>query len=368
MAPKTDPLSAGGPLLEWFGKASRDLPWRRDYEPYAVLVSEVMLQQTQMDRVCEYFTRWMRLFPTPQALAEASEEAVLKAWEGLGYYSRAKNLRRAAAIIAHEHAGRVPEDPDTLRGLPGIGPYTAGAVASIAYNHPLPAVDANVERVLSRLCDVDLPVKSPAAKARFRALVMEIMPEGRARDFNQALMELGALVCTKNPRCAVCPLRDLCLARRFGVTAERPLPGAKTAYEGLEIVTGVLMHKGRIFIQKRMDTGAWAGLWEFPGGRLEPGETPEQGIVREYLEETEFVLSVKEKLGIVRHAYTRYRITMHCFLCALDAGEAPEPVLHAASAFAWMSPRRLDTPAMPAGHRKLLHAFGERIFAAMEDL
>ncbi len=366
MPRNADYAAAGPPLLEWFRRESRDLPWRKDYEPYAVLVSEVMLQQTQMERVRGYFERWMRLFPTPKALAEAPEEAVLKAWEGLGYYSRARNLRRAAEVIAREHAGRVPDDIATLRRLPGVGPYTAGAVASIAYNQPLPAVDANVERVLSRLCDVDLPVKSPAAKARFHELCLEIMPAGQARDFNQALMELGALVCGKNPRCGICPVSGFCLAHRFGITAERPLPGQKTVYEPLEIVSGVLVHRGRIFVQKRLDDGIWGGLWEFPGGRLEAGETPEQGIVREYLEETEFRLAPPEKLGLVRHGYTRYRIAMHCFLCRLSTMEAPPSAQHAATASAWLTFRELESPAMPAGHRKLLHAFGDRIAAAVE--
>ncbi len=364
---RPEPAEVGRLLCRWFARNGRDLPWRRDYAPYAVLVSEIMLQQTQMDRVTAYFERWMERFPSLQALADAPEEAVLKAWEGLGYYSRARNLHRAAGLILHGHGGNIPADPQTLRRLPGIGPYTAGAVASIAHNRPEPAVDANAERVLARLWDVDLPVKSLQGQARFRELAGGLMAGGEPRVTTQAVMELGALVCGKRPDCNRCPLEGLCLARQYGITAERPLPGKKTEYLPLEIVTGVLLHEGRIFIQKRPENGVWGGLWEFPGGRLEAGETPEQGVTREFLEETELHLQVREKLGIIRHAYTRYRIIMHCFLCSLNPEPSRPAALHAATENAWLTLPELEVPAMPAGHRKLLHAFGPRIAKALEE-
>ena len=342
-------------LLDWFRKNQRDLPWRGSYAPYQVLVSEFMLQQTQMERAALYFERFVRRFPTLESLAAAEADEVLKAWEGLGYYSRARNLHKTAQIIMREHGGRVPDSPEALRALPGVGEYTAGAVLSIAFNRPAIAVDANVERVFSRLFDVAAPVKSIAAAGFIRSMAEALIPAGEARDFNQALMELGALVCGKKPRCAVCPLIRFCQAERLGITAERPIPGKKTSYSTLEVVTGVLAHGGRIFIQKRLDCGVWAGFWEFPGGRLEEGETPEAAIVREFAEETEFRVRPVRYLGLVRHAYTRYKIAMHCFICALEEEDAPgfpEPRLHAATEYRWIEAKGIDAFTLPAGHRK----------------
>ena len=351
-------------LLDWFGRNMRPLPWRKTYGPYEVWISEVMLQQTQMERAVAYYERWMRRFPDVRSVAGANPDDLLKAWEGLGYYSRVRNLQRAAQEIMHRHNGEVPLDHGALLALPGIGEYTAGAILSIAGNEAVPAVDANVERVLARLFDIDAPVKSPIASDYIRHMAAALIPSGRARMFNQALMELGALVCGRKPRCGACPLAGFCQAQRLNIVADRPVPGKKYGYSALEIISGVLMHKGRIFIQKRLDSGVWAGLWEFPGGRLEPGEEPAEGIVREFLEETEFPVAVKKYLGLVRHAYTRYRITMHCFVCDLavpglpaEDGGFPEPVLHAATEYCWVHPTELERYTLPAGHRKLLDAW-----------
>ncbi len=351
-------------LLAWFDLHQRALPWRTTYDPYAVWLSEIMLQQTQMERAVEYFERWMRRFPSLNSVAESSLEEVLKAWEGLGYYSRARNLHKAARMIQERHGGVPPSDYASLRALPGIGDYTAGAILSIAFNQPVPAVDANVERVFSRLFDIDAPVKSAVASDFIRQMARMLIPPGKARVFNQALMELGALVCGKKPLCASCPVSARCQARRLGIVAERPVPGKKVTYAALEIISGVLVHQGRLFLQKRQDSGVWAGFWEFPGGRLEAGETPEQGVVREFMEETEFAVKVQTSLGIVRHAYTRYRIRMHCFICAfadsVGGRDFPEPVLHAASAYRWVLPDELTAEGgyvLPAGHRKMLDAW-----------
>jgi A/G-specific adenine glycosylase len=340
-------------LLDWFAAHGRDLPWRRDYAPWAVLVSETMLQQTRMDRVVPFFLRFMERFPTPAALADAPEEEVLKLWEGLGYYARARNLAAAARAMVRECAGRVPREPAALRGLPGVGPYTAAAVASIAYELDTPLVDANVERVLARVFDVDESLATAAGKRKIAALAADLLPPGRARDFNQALMELGALVCSKAPRCPDCPLAGLCEARRLDIVAERPVRSPRQAIAPLTVCTGVLAHAGRIFVQKRPTPGVWAGLWEFPGGRVEPGETPEAAVVREFREETEFAVRVAEPLGLVRHGYTTYRVALHCFLLQLANGR-PEPVLHAADAYRWADAADLSSLAFPAGHRKLL--------------
>lgn len=349
-------------LLDWFGRNMRPLPWRRGYSPYQVWISEIMLQQTQMERAVVYFERWMRRFPDVRSVAGADIDEVLKLWEGLGYYSRARNLHKAAREIVFRHGGELPLDHAALLALPGIGEYTAGAVLSIAGNEPLPAVDANVERVFARLFDIDAPVKSPIAADYIRHMAGALIPPGRARLFNQALMELGALVCGRNPRCGECPLARFCQARRLNIVADRPMPGKKYGYTALEIISGVLVHEGRVFIQKRLESGVWAGLWEFPGGRLEPGEEPGRGIVREFFEETEFSVAVRAYLGVVRHAYTRYRIAMHCFVCDFAASPAkdnglPEPVLHAATEYRWVRPVELERYTLPAGHRKLLDAW-----------
>ena len=349
-------------LLDWFGRNMRLLPWRGEYSPYQVWVSEVMLQQTQMERAVAYFERWMRRFPDVRSVAEADPDDVLKLWEGLGYYSRVRSLHKAAREIMLRHGGDVPLDHDSLRALPGIGEYTAGAILSIAGNESVPAVDANVERVFARLFDIDAPVKSPIAADYIRHIAAALIPPGQARLFNQALMELGALVCGRNPRCGDCPLARFCQAKRLNIVADRPVPGKKYGYTALEIISGVLMHEDRVFIQKRLDSGVWAGLWEFPGGRLEPGEEPDRGIVREFFEETEFSVAVRTYLGVVRHAYTRYRIAMHCFVCAfvpaLAKGDGPpEPVLHAATDYRWVHPAELERYTLPAGHRKLLDAW-----------
>ena len=324
-----------------------------------------MLQQTQMGRGTEYFTRWMERFPTLEHLAAAPFDDVLKAWEGLGYYARVKNLYETARVLVNTHAGQFPRQPEELTTLPGIGPYTAGAIASIAYNIPTPLVDANVERVFSRMFDVDAPVKSTAAQKFFWSVATAAMPRNDARNFNQALMELGALVCKKTPQCTACPLAEFCHARRLQLTAERPVPGKKVPASLVTIITGLLFHNGHIFIQKRLDAGAWAGLWEFPGGRLEAGETPAQGITREFFEETEFAIVPARSLGTVQHAYTRYRITMHCFFCHLPAPASlayddsgfPKPALHAATEYRWVPPRQLGRFTFPAGHRKLMDAW-----------
>lgn len=360
-------------LLGWYEANKRPLPWRERHDPYEVWISEVMLQQTQMERGAQYFTRWMRLFPTLAHVARAHPDALLKAWEGLGYYSRVRNLHKAAGLIVERHNGVIPADADALRALPGIGEYTAGAILSIAYNKPYPAVDANVERVFARLFDVGQPVKSRVAAGFIRHMAEALIPDGRARDFNQALMELGALVCGKTPRCDACPLAAHCQAKRLGITRERPIPGKKTPYSALSIVTGVLVHNGRLFIQKRLDSGVWAGFWEFPGGRIEEGETPEAAIVREFAEETAFAVRPVMALGLVRHAYTRYKIAMHCFVCVLDAPEGtgadgfPLPRLSAATEYRWALPGELEAFTLPAGHRKLADAWLPRIKAVMES-
>lgn len=349
-------------LLDWFASHQRPLPWREGYDPYAVWISEMMLQQTQMDRVVDYFERWMARFPDVASVAAAAEDDILKAWEGLGYYRRARAIHQAAKTMVAEHGGTVPDDDAAVRALPGVGPYTAGAIVSIAFNRPAPLVDANVERVFARIFDLDAPVKEPETRRFIWDTAETLIPPGRAREFNQALMELGALVCGKNPRCSACPITEHCEAHRLGIVHERPVPAKAAKIIPLEVASGVLVHKGRVFIQKRPDSGVWAGLWEFPGGRLEPGETPETAVVREFAEETGYATRIQEKLAVIKHGYTNYRVTLYCFLLGMEgaAGEEkrPEPPaapqLTAATDFQWATLKGMERLAFPAGHRKLI--------------
>ncbi len=366
-------------LLEWFELNKRPLPWRQDYDPYHVWVSEIMLQQTQMERGVQYFKQWLKTFPTVADVARASEQEVLLAWEGLGYYSRARNLHKAAQIMLTDFGGEVPDEPDVLLTLPGIGEYTAGAIAAIAYQKDIIAVDANVERVFSRIFDVAMPPKSPVAAGFIRQSADALLPEGKAREYAQSLMEFGALICKKKPLCDQCPLQEWCAAFALGNVNERPVKGKSVGITSLQVVTGIVVHEGRVFIQKRLETGGWAGLWEFPGGRVEPDEENLEAVVRELQEETDFKVQTEDFLGTITHSYTRYKIALHCYLCRLDAaslktprgmkeslGGFPVPNLSAATAYAWEEMKNLGEYPLPAPHRRLVEKWGERIQAFCE--
>jgi A/G-specific adenine glycosylase len=347
------------PVLEWFAAQARDLPWRKTYDPYQVWISEIMLQQTQIDRVINYFQRWMQAFPHVRALAAASQDQVFSLWEGLGYYNRARNLHRAAKLVTDQLGGELPRDHASWLALPGVGPYTAAAVCAIAFNQPHAVVDANVERIFARVFDLDRPVRQRATASFIREQALRLTPSAQARQFSQALMELGALVCQpRRPRCSACPLHDVCEARRLDIVLERPIPAKAVKYIPIAVATGVLMAQGLIYIQKRPATGVWAGLWEFPGGSIEGPETPQQALVREYLEETGFAIQALQKLAVIQHGYTKYRVTLHCFSCALPENRpTPPPILTAAQEYRWVRPEKLADLAFPAGHRKLIDQF-----------
>jgi len=341
-------------LLNWFQENARDLPWRHTYSPYHVWISEIMLQQTQMDRVVTYFNNWMKRFPTIISIPEASEEEVLKFWEGLGYYSRVRNIIKTARILLEDYKGKLPIDHKKLMNLPGIGPYTAGAIMSIAFNKEYAIVDANIERVFARLFNLDKPVKNKATHAFIWEKANELIPKGKAREFNQSLMELGALVCLPtNPRCKICPVTDYCQSLLENVIEKRPLAVKSSQTVFIEMSTGILTRNGKILIQKRKPKGVWPNLWEFPGGRLEAGETPEMGLVREYAEETELKIGKLKKITTVQHSYTIYRVTLHCYFCSVVDSRF-KPVLHGAQEYRWVMPEELSQYAFPAGHRKLI--------------
>lgn len=341
-------------LLDWFSRHKRDLPWRRTYDPYHVWISEIMLQQTQMERGVEYFKRWIARFPDVASLAEAREDEVLKLWEGLGYYSRARNLLKAAREVARRHGAALPSSPDDLLALPGIGPYTARAIASIAFGRDVCVVDANVQRVVCRLYDIDVPVKSRQAGQKIERIAQGLLPAGHARDFNQALMEFGSLVCSaRNPACAGCPLAGFCQARKSGTQEERPVVAKPPSPIYISMATGVLVHDGLILAQKRRADDVWGNLWEFPGGVVENGETPEQAVVREYLEETGLAVNHPVPIASFKHSYTRYRVTLHAFSVSL-LSRPDELALQAAQEHRWAAWSEIMKLAFPAGHRKLV--------------
>ncbi len=253
-------------LLTYYDREARDLPWRRDRDPYRVLVSEVMLQQTRVETVLGYYDRWLRRFPTVYVLASASEDEVMKSWEGLGYYRRARNLHAAAKAV-RERSGRFPQRAADLRSLPGVGEYTAGAVASIAFDEVTPAVDGNVRRVLSRLHDEPDP-----KPAWLRKRAADLVDPQRPGDWNQALMELGATVCTpRSPRCVSCPVSRWCVAHASGTAEQRPLPRAPKEVPRGRFVVAVAEHDGRVLVQRRPASGLLGGLWAFPERRVDEG-------------------------------------------------------------------------------------------------
>ena len=252
-------------LIKWYQLHARDLPWRQALTPYEVWVSEIMLQQTRVGTVVPFYLRWMERFPDLETLAISELDEVLRNWEGLGYYARARNMHRTAQILMDDYDGTLPEDPDKLESLPGIGRYTAGAIASIAFGRDYPVVDGNIQRVLARYFNIELPVASPEGKRRFWQLAAEHLPPGQASTYNQALMELGALVCRpKAPECNECPLQQSCEACALGIQEERPVKSVKPARPHHIVTAAVIQNSGQFLITQRPAKGLLGGMWEFP--------------------------------------------------------------------------------------------------------
>jgi A/G-specific adenine glycosylase len=332
-------------LLDWYAVHARSLPWRSHPDPYAVWVSEIMLQQTRVETVIPYFERWMSRFPTIASLAQADQQEVLSAWEGLGYYSRARNLHRAAQVVMDEFAGSLPADARVLRRLPGIGRYSAAAIASIAFGADEAALDGNIRRVLARLFDVSEPARSPQGEGRLWELARLHLPPGKAGDYNQALMDLGASVClARQPRCPDCPLKEDCQAYHLGIQEQRPVLPARRATPHYIVTAAVIRRDGELLITRRPVKGLLGGLWEFPGGKLKEGEDLATCLRREIREELGVEIEVGDRLGVYKHAYTHFSVTLHAFACTLLAGE-PQP-LHA-SDLHWVRPAEL--PGHPMG-------------------
>lgn len=310
-------------LLKWYQKNARSLPWRGHADPYAIWVSEIMLQQTRVDTAIPYYQRWMQRFPDIAALAEASEAEVLKTWEGLGYYARARAMHRAARIMQQEHARSLRRSYSQLRKLPGIGAYTAAAIASIAFGEDYAVVDGNVKRVLARVLPYTNPVNTLTAEKELQELAQTLLARGKAASYNQAVMELGALVCVpRNPLCSACPLSDICAAYKEERQSELPRMTPKAKIPHLLVSAGVLRQADKVLITRRPPNGLLGGMWEFPGGKVEGDETLSAALVRELTEELGIHAKVGELLGTYRHAYTHFRVTLHAYYAAaadLDA-------------------------------------------------
>ena len=340
-------------LHAWYEAEARDLPWRLSRDPYTIWVSEVMLQQTRVTAVLPYYERWMEAFPDVATLAAADPERVLKLWEGLGYYGRARSLHRAARRVVEDHGGCIPATPDAFRALPGVGPYTAAAVLSLAFDHDMAVLDGNVRRVLSRLLALQQDPRRAPWSGTLESLAGELLPPGTARLHNQAIMELGALVCLpRRPRCGDCPLAAACRAQASGDPAAFPPRTRRKQVPHHQVAIALVFDRqGRVFIDRRPYDGLLGGLWEFPGGKLESGETVEQALARELQEELGMRVERTGMLPPVEHAYSHFSVTLHpriCRLISMDSRAAEQTPCR------WVHPVELSQVAMPRANRKVL--------------
>ncbi|MEE9216871.1 MAG: A/G-specific adenine glycosylase [Anaerolineales bacterium] len=303
-------------LLAWYAEHGRDLPWRRTRDPYSIWVSEIMLQQTQVETVLPYYARFMTRYPTTEALAEAPLEEVLKVWEGLGYYARARNLHRASRIVVDHFDGDLPASEQELAALPGIGRYTADALGAIVFHRDTLALEGNLRRVLTRLFDLHMDPRRPEGERELRQRGMTILPAGRASEFNQALMDLGALVCTpRSPACDACPLAADCLAFQNGTQEELPNRQPRGPLPLRQAVAAVIQEGEKLLIFRRPESGLLGGLWGFPSGYIETGESNQPALRRVVKEQLGLEIEVELPLSPLAHTYTHFRVELQPFTC-----------------------------------------------------
>lgn len=332
------------PLLQWYRENARALPWRENRDPYRIWVSEIMLQQTRVEAVKPYFERFLKKFPDLKTLAEADEEVLLKHWEGLGYYNRARNLQKAAQMIVEQHGGVFPKAYEDMLSLPGIGEYTAGAVSSIAFEQPVPAVDGNVLRVMARLLEDERDIGDPAVKKSMGQALGAIYPEGQCGAFTQSLMELGATICLPKaaPLCMTCPLASLCRANLTQRQMDLPIKGAKKPRKKQDKTVFLLTCKGRLAVRKREETGLLAGLWELPNqeGRLSAKEA------EDLLAKWRLRVRSLEKVKKRKHIFTHVEWSLYGFLAECET-EGPE--------FTWADSQELESRiALPTAFKQFL--------------
>lgn len=339
-------------LLAWYDENKRQMPWRDCGDPYKIWISEIMLQQTRVDQATPYFERFIDRFPTVHDLAGADQQDVLRVWEGLGYYSRARHLHEASQLVVEKFEGRVPETWKEINELKGVGPYTASAVLSIAYQKKHAVVDGNVIRVLSRYYGIEEDVRSTKTKNRIQELADELIPGERPGDFNQAVMELGATVCTpSNPDCGECPLRAGCTAYKKLKTDDIPYKSPSKKRPHHQIGVGIIMNeKGEVLIALRPDDAMLGGMWEFPGGKQKEDENIPDTVIRELREELGVEVTVDKPFMKLDHAYSHFKITLHAYLCELDEGE-PKP--KTSQEIRWIAIEELADYPFPKANRKL---------------
>lgn len=333
-------------LLNWFAANARDLPWRRTRDPYAIWVSEIMLQQTQVKTVFPFWEHWMCELPTIKSAAHASPDKIHKLWEGLGYYTRARNLQKAARVIREKHNGKFPKTFDDILALPGIGRYTAGAISSIAFNQPTPILDGNVMRVLTRVFGISENPREKKTNHLLWQLAAELVQnsKGNCSHLNQSLMELGALVCTpRNPQCSICPIKKSCVASKQNRVEELPNLGKRAAATARRFVAFVVECRGKYLVHQRPEKVVNAHLWEFPnvevnGAPISPAEI--------FKSQFGFVPPTLQPLPVVKHSITRYRITLEAFYVPLKKASTLGQGI-------WLSRSQFDTMAFTAAHKKL---------------
>ena len=305
-------------LLKWYSTSKREMPWREISNPYYTWISEMMLQQTQVATVIPYFNRFIQTFPNIKSLADSDLQVVLKCWEGLGYYSRARNLHKAAKIIVNEYDAKLPSDFVELQTLPGIGPYCAAAITSIAFYNPVPVVDGNVLRVFTRFWGIFDDIRQNKVKHILFEKLSAYIKDVNASDFNQAIMECGALICTpKNPNCECCPLSATCFAYVSQKQSELPVKSKSSPTPHYDIAVALIKYGDKVLIAKRNDNQMLGGLWEFPGGKVEANESIQDTVIREVREELSLDINVDQKITVIKHAYSHFKISMYAFWCSL---------------------------------------------------
>jgi len=341
-------------LLTWYRASKRSLPWRNIVDPYKIWVSEIMLQQTTVKAVIPFYQKWIQRFPTLESLAKAPLQDILKTWEGLGYYQRARNMHRAAKIMRQDHHACIPSDHASLIKLPGFGPYTTAAVLSLAFDQPYSVLDANVRRIMVRLLRIKKTDGSNLDKRLSRKLHL-LIPEKGSGEFNQALMELGALICKPHsPSCLLCPVWTFCQAYHTGEQEIIPSP-KKRKFEKIEAVVGIIQDRGKYLIQKRPSKGLLAGLWEFPGGKRNKGETLEYALAREIKEELDAEIQTASYLTRVTHAYTRFQVVLHAYTCILkDTPRLQE------DRYRWITLNGFKRYPLPSGSVKIVRYLEEK--------